>query len=50
MKRSLALLLVVAPFAVASDALAWQSGGPYGGDIRALAIHPTSPAILYAGA
>jgi photosystem II stability/assembly factor-like uncharacterized protein len=27
----------------------WTSGGPYGGDIRALAINPTTPATLYAG-
>src|SRR5437773_12282861 len=38
--------------AVASDAnsvRAWTSGGPYGGNIHALAIDPTSPATLYAG-
>jgi photosystem II stability/assembly factor-like uncharacterized protein len=27
----------------------WTSGGPYGGDIRALAINPANPATLYAG-
>ena len=27
----------------------WTSGGPYGGDILALAINPTTPATLYAG-
>ncbi len=27
----------------------WTSGGPYGGNIQALAINPMTPAILYAG-
>jgi hypothetical protein len=27
----------------------WSSGGPYGGDIRALAIDPGNPSVLYAG-
>ena len=27
----------------------WTSGGPYGGNVRALAINPTTPATLYAG-
>jgi photosystem II stability/assembly factor-like uncharacterized protein len=27
----------------------WTSGGPYGGDVRALAINPANPATLYAG-
>ena len=27
----------------------WTSGGPYGGDIRALAIDPVNPASVYAG-
>jgi photosystem II stability/assembly factor-like uncharacterized protein len=27
----------------------WTSGGPYGGDVHALAINPTTPATLYAG-
>ena len=27
----------------------WTSNGPYGGDIRALAIDPANPATLYAG-
>ena len=39
--------------AMASDAneslaAAWQSGGPYGANIRALAIDPTTPTTLYA--
>ncbi|MGB7210896.1 MAG: hypothetical protein WBD27_19735 [Pyrinomonadaceae bacterium] len=28
---------------------AWMTGGPYGGNVRALAIDPTTPAMLYAG-
>ncbi len=28
---------------------AWTSGGPYGGNISALAIDPSNPATLYAG-
>ncbi len=28
----------------------WTTGGPYGGEIYALAIDPASPATLYAGA
>jgi photosystem II stability/assembly factor-like uncharacterized protein len=27
----------------------WTSGGPYGGTVRALAIDPTTPSMLYAG-
>ena len=27
----------------------WTSGGPYGGEIRALAINPASPGTVYAG-
>jgi len=35
--------------APASTIGVWTSGGPYGGDARALAINPTTPTTLYAG-
>jgi photosystem II stability/assembly factor-like uncharacterized protein len=46
------LLLAIGPLfpAVAhAGACVWTSSGPYGGDVRALAINPANPATLYAG-
>jgi photosystem II stability/assembly factor-like uncharacterized protein len=44
------IVLVCAPLLFSHPALAqWTSGGPYGGNVRVLAINPTTPAMLYAG-
>ena len=44
---------VVLAFGIARVAQAgmkvWTSHGPYGGDVSALAINPTTPSMLYAG-
>ena len=52
--RPLLPLLILAGLAspastVSAGVGVWTSGGPYGGDIRALAIDPANPATLYAG-
>ena len=52
--RHLLPLLILAGLAspastVSAGVGVWTSGGPYGGNIRALAIDPANPATLYAG-
>lgn len=44
----LALAASCAPVARAGPG-AWMSGGPWGGEIQALAVDPSNPATLYAG-
>jgi hypothetical protein len=39
----------VAAYANGTSVGVWTTGGPYGGNIQALAIDPTTPATLYAG-
>jgi len=45
------LVIIVASFSAVANAGVgvWTSGGPYGGNINALAINPATPATLYAG-
>lgn len=46
----LSLALASSPCAVVdAGAGVWTTGGPYGGDIRALAVDPRNPGTLYAG-
>ena len=52
-RRLLPLLILAGLASPASTVSAgvgvWTTGGPYGGDIQALAIDPANPATLYAG-
>ncbi len=43
-----AVLWLSCPAHAGSDA--WTTGGPYGAVVRALAVHPSAPGTLYAGA
>ena len=45
------LLALSVPFSTVAQAgsSVWTSGGPYGGDVLALAINPTTSSTLYAG-
>ena len=52
-RNALVILLILLLFSTVEGAYAgenrWTSQGPYGGDIRALAIDPTVTSTMYAG-
>ena len=45
----IAIALVLSATIAGAGPGVWTSGGPYGGDVMALAINPTTPGTLYAG-